>query len=380
LVRAIRTRYEGEAAVRRGICLLNAGRFEEAVTAFVQAQQLGGDEPTLASYLAAAYLADGQVDEAIRPLHAALVGATGDHTSRIRLALTQWAAGERESAIETLREGIRLDSECAELHFQLGVLLCQIEYFEEAELRFTQAVNLDRHHTDAMVHLGLCVGLRGSATDAVVHLERAQSLRPHDARIGLLLAQAVAAARQQGLAMRVRASMFDTDLEGDRRGIDELSRIIEKDSDFVDAFLSIPIGDVDEHVFALLLRTLEAALERQPEQAELHYHCGRVWQRLGRNSEAIRVTERAVGIDPTFTRALIELAKLYQQTDRHEDATTRLEQAIEAGAEYADVYYLLGNLYRDRGELTRARSAYRQALDINGAYDEARQALAALPA
>jgi tetratricopeptide (TPR) repeat protein len=174
--------------------------------------------------------------------------------------------------------------------------------------------------------------------------------------------------------------MFQSNPADDLRGIEELSRIIEIDPDFVDAFLSIPAGDLDEQVFAMLLRTLEAALERQPEHAELHYHCGRVLQRLGRNEAAIDENEKAVRIDPMFTRALIELGRLYHQTDRRDDATTRLEQAIEAGAEYADVYYLLGNLYRDKGEITLARSAYRRALDINTGYEEARQALAALTA
>ncbi|MEK7757290.1 MAG: tetratricopeptide repeat protein, partial [Planctomycetota bacterium] len=200
----------------------------------------------------------------------------------------------------------------------------------------------------------------------------------HDARIGLLLAEAAKAMQQQGLAVRVRANIAEVEVSEDRRGIEELSRLIEADPDFVDAFLSIPAGEVDERVFAMLLSTLEVALERQPEHAELHFHCGRVLDRLGRRDAAIGANERAVEIDPTFTRALIELGKLYRDTDRTEDATTRFEQAIFAGAEYADVYYLLGNLYRDQGQVGRARNAYRRALAINNGYEAAQQALVAL--
>mgnify|MGYP001613992982 FL=1 len=154
--------------------------------------------------------------------------------------------------------------------------------------------------------------------------------------------------------------------------------MIEAEPDFVDAFLSIPSGEIHDQVFAVMLRTLQVALERQPEQAELHYHCGRVLARLGQPIEAILQNEQAVRLNPTYTRALIELGRLYGQTDRAEDATTRLEQAIATGADYADVHYLLGNLYRDQGRVTRAATAYRRALALNEHYDAAREALASL--
>jgi len=279
-----------------------------------------------------------------------------------------------------LRDGIREDPESAEVHFQLGTLLAALEQYDEAELRFTQALSIDRDHAEALVSLAMCRGVRNAPSEAVTYLQRAQARRPHDARIGLLLAQAAKAIHQRGQVVGVRADIPAQEPMADQRGIEDLSRVIEAEPDFVDAFLSIPVGEVDEHVFAMLLKTLELALERQPEHAELHYHCGRVLDRLGRREDAICQNERAVQIDPKFTRALIELGKLYGKTDRSDDATSRLEQAVAAGADYADVHYLLGNLYRDRGQLNRARSAYRRALTINERYEAAQKALQALPA
>ncbi len=390
LLRLLKGRFEAENRVRRGVCLLNAGQYAEAEAEFKRAADSGLVDQSLPGYLAASLLGQGKHGGAVEQFAHLVDQAAGarfppaaDRTSvatRIRHALALAAGGDRDQAIQSLREGIRLDPECAELHFQLGTLLASSEDYEEAELRFTQALNIDRDHTDALVSLALCCGVRRSPAEALAHLQRAQALSPHDARIGLLLAQAAKAVQQQGVSCRVQARLPDSDPVDDRRGIDELSRVIETDPDFVDAFLSIPVGRVDETIFAMLLKTLEAALERQPEQVELHYHCGRVLQRLGRRQDAINRNERAVQIDPTFTRPLIELARLYQQTDRRADATTRLEQAIAAGAEYADVYYLLGNLCREQGQVGRARSAYRRALLLNDRYEAASKALEALPA
>lgn len=379
LRRLLKNHFEAEEQLRRGICLLVAGRYEAAEAAFARALRRGSTERSLPSLLAASLVGRGKPHQAARRLDEPLRQHDGSTATRVRHALSLWAAGKHEDAIASLREGIRQDRESAELHFQLGTLQASMEQFGEAELRFVQALNIDRDHTDARVSLALCCGARHAPADALVHLEQAQAKRPYDARIGLQLAQAAKAARQQGTAASVRARMPETEATTDLRGIEDLSRVIESEPDFVDAFLSIPVGDVDRGVFAMLLATLEMALERQPEQAELHYHCGRVLDRLGNAQDAIRANERAVQIDPTFVRALIELGRLYGRTDRADDARTRLEEAIEAGAEYADVYLLLGNLYRDQGEIGQARRAYGRALTLNTRYAEVIEALESLP-
>jgi tetratricopeptide (TPR) repeat protein len=379
LATRIRSRFEAADHVRRGVCLLNAGRYDEAAAEFAVASELGSADQSLPAYLAACLIGKGDPSAAADRFADADAQRGGGTVHAIREALALREAGRKADATNVLRSAIRDNAENPELHFQLGILLAESERFEEAELRFTQVLSITRDHAEALLNLALCCGARSVPGEAVQHLLRAQALRPHDARIGLLLTQAAKAARQQGLAVRVRAAVSEDDPVVDPHGIEELARIVEIEPDFVDAFLSIPLGTIDERVFAMLARTLEVALERQPEHAELHYHCARLLDRLGRREDAIAENERAVQIDPTFVRALIELGRLYQQTDRAKDATTRLEQAIRAGAEYADVYFLLGNVYRDQGNLLRARSAYRRALALNERYEAAQQALAALP-
>jgi tetratricopeptide (TPR) repeat protein len=378
IAQLLRKRYEAAGCVRRGICLLNAGKFVDAAEAFDRARQLGSTDRSLPAYIAGGLLGQGDSDAAADQF--AQIGRhfPADITNQIRHALCLRSAGRTEEAIEVLRCAVRERPECAELHYQLGTLLAGDERFEEAELRFTQAVSIDREHASALVSLALCCGVRQGPAEALTHLQRAQNLRPHDAHVGWLLAQAAAAVQQQGLCVRMKAAISSDENAADPRGIAELSRIIEAEPDFVDAFLSIPAGQVDDAVFAMLLSTLRVALERQPEHAELHYHCGRVLDRLGRRGDAIDENERAVELDPTFIRALIELGKLYHATDRAADATTRLEQAIRSGAEYADVYFLLGNLYRDQGRVGQAKTAYVHALAINASFEAAQKALAEL--
>lgn len=379
LVNAVRRYFEARQHVRRGICHLNAGTFSEAAREFIEASKANPRGQSLASYLAPALHGDGRPPDAPAEPTYRSERRPAKVDARIRHAWSLWMSGRSQDAIAHLRDGLKENPEAAELHFQLATLLGASDETEEAELRFTQAVTLCPDHADALVGLAMCEAARQSPRDALKHLQRAQRLRSGDARINLLLTMAVQAAREQGQPMATLAAMPGPDV-ADPEVVEELSRVVEAEPDFVDAFLSLPASDVDDEVFGLLAATLKRALRRQPELADLHYHCGRVLARLGQRREAIDLTERAVALDPKFVKALIHLARLYTQTDRLADAMTRLEEAIRLGAEYADTYYLLGNLYRDTNQMDRARWAYGKALGINEEYEAARRALADLAA
>lgn len=374
----VRARLEAADCIRRGVCLLNAGQYEQAIRVFERVVELDAADDSVHAYQASAAISCGKFASAAEEFQKQIQRDSADITARVRHALTLWQDGQDEGAIDALRDGLRENPESAELHFQLGVLLAAMEHFEEAELRFTQAMTIAPEHAEAVVNLALCCLVRGAVSEALVHLRRSQSQQPDDPRIGLLLAQTAKAAREQGLAVHAAAVPPEANANEDSRTLAELQALIEEDPDFVDAFLALPDDRLNIEIYSLLARTLESALGRSPHRAELHFQCGRVLARLGRREDAIHATERAVALDPRFIRALIELGKLYQQTDRTADATARLEQAIKAGAEYADVHYLLGNLYRRQGQIIKAKSAYHRALSINKDYKAAASALETL--
>ncbi len=374
----LRTHYEASRNIRRGVCMLNGGMYEQAQAAFQEASQQGCANRSLPSFLAACLIGNGHLRDATQHFADMVADDETNTHAQIRLALALWAGGNQDEAILSLREAIRCDRENAELHFQLGTLLTSMDRIEEAELRFTQAFTLQKDYAQAYVSLAMCCGVRQAPIEAVKHLKQAQSIRPFDARIGMLLTQAIRAVQQQGLSMSVHANMPIEDHIDDQDGIDLLSRVIEQEPDFVNAFLSIPFDQIDANIFSMLLLTIRVALERQPEHAELHYHCCQVLERLGRSQEAINEGERAITLDQQHTKALIRLAYLYRATNRSQDGASRLEQAIEHGADYADVHVLLGHLYRDCGRLDRARTSYERALAINDNYVEAQQALTSL--
>ena len=375
----LRTFYQGQRDLRKGICLLNAGQFDKAAELLTQASVASSGGGELGDCLLAALTGAGRFEDAAVE-SARLVEDDPENVGKIvHFAMLQWKSGQTRQAIRTLRQAIADHIDDAELHFQLGTMLAATDETEEAELRFTQAIAIDKNHAEALVNLAMCRGVRRDISGSLQYLERAQHLQPGNTRITLLLATAAAAARDVGDFVCVRAEMPENPTSSSVN-MTKLGEAIQRDPEFVEAFLSLDETQVDESVFRLLIATLQQAIELNPHRANLHYLEGKVWARLGQHDDAIQAVERAVALDPRCIQALILLARLYESTDHSADATSRLEETLRLGAEYADTYLLLGNLYRDSGQLKRARWAYEKALEINERYDAAKEALAGLAA
>ncbi|RJP42496.1 MAG: tetratricopeptide repeat protein [Phycisphaerales bacterium] len=378
-VRALQAFFRARYAVRRGICLLNAARYDAAAEAFQQARVLNPTATSLARCLAACHRGADRPADTAAETGRALADNPSDACCAIRHALTLWTDGRGAEAIRALRDAIERAPNDAELQFQLGVMLATHHQWEEAELRFAQAVAIDKNHVDALVYLALCHGARQEPQQAVRLLHKAVQRRPDDARIGLLLAQAARAAQDSGDAVCLRL-VKPPDVEADDPdALAALTERVSDDPDFVDALLALPWGDADRGIYLLLLEAVRQVLARQGEHADLHYQCGVILDRLGRSRESLSQTRRAVELDPTHTRALIELAHACQRANRPEEALKWLHQITGLGREYADVYYLLGNAHRQLGSIEKAATAYRKALRLNRHYEDARRALESLP-
>lgn len=115
--------------------------------------------------------------------------------------------GCQTSAIEKLRDAIAGDPENPSSHFQLGIRLAEANRMEEAELRFTQTLSIDRDHADAMACLGLCRESVGDTDGALQLLRRAQAVRPDDVRISLLLTKTARTARDRGAIIDLCAAV-----------------------------------------------------------------------------------------------------------------------------------------------------------------------------
>lgn len=375
--------YLGQAHHRMGIAELRAGRFKSAAEHLASARRINPDSIGLSKFLVAAYVGDQRFDLAADEIERGRAddGAVSEPTTiyqrAIRLAYVLAKDGQLDRAVDSLKSAIAAAPWRAELHHHLGLILAGHEQYEEARTHLARASELAPLHFDILLNYGQVLGALRLPQAAIAPLKTCQKIRSDDAHVAWMLAVACDAAgdRVAGLMSVEAPAAVRTD-----DGLDALGELLASQPDFVEAFLRLPDSPIDADVFAMLARTLEKALERQPDYADLHHHCSRVYERMGRTDAAIVSAVSAVRINPRYVQALIQLGRLYGETDRRDEAVDRLNDAIEAGGDYPDVHYMLGRLYQDRGEPDAALVEYRRALELNANYDLARNAMRELVA
>ncbi|HSW47003.1 MAG TPA: tetratricopeptide repeat protein [Phycisphaerae bacterium] len=369
--------YLGQSEYRLGIRRLEQQRYAEATRHFQAAASMNAGGGGFARFLVACHFGTRRLDLASRELETLVRQEPTNIELRVKLALSQYQMGNRLEAMTTLREGLCHRADQAELHYQLGVMLAADDDLSEAERCFERALLFDGSHAGACERLAHICALTGRSDRARRHLLKAHELDPFSARIAFQLSL-LCRSGAGGMPEPIRPSVPSAPAELDHADIERLGQIVVEEPDFLTAFLSLPESEVDEEVFTTLAAILEEALRNHPEFADLHYHCGAVCRRLGRRVDAIAHTERAVGINPRYVNALIQLAELYDQTDQWAMGVERLEQAVAGGGDYPDVHLMLGRLYQAGGQPHRARRAFEHALELNDRYEAARQSLKTL--
>jgi len=370
--------YCGMAHRALGIESVNSGDYVQAGRHFRQAVALLGRRADLAEYLLVIYARTGEHERCIgeaEVLSRARPDAAGP---RVLQAQAQWRAGRREDAIMTLTRALRELGDRADLHLNLGLFYAAEEDFDLARRHLLRAVECDCSSAAAFRYLGWVESARGAFVEAVRAFQRALALDPADLLVMYHLALAAGAAQQAGAALSVelpqpapRASVS---------AIERLAEYVAAEPDFVDALLALPSSEADGELFNMLLSVLRTALASRNDYADLHCLTGMTLRRLGRDAQAREHLSRAVAINPNYVRALLELAELEADSGADARAVACLRRALEAGADYPDVHARLGGLLVRLGLTGQARWHYRRALQLNGGYDRAADALAALAA
>ncbi len=371
--------YLGQAYHKLGLQCLRDGQHAEAVEHLTKARDINPEAQGLPGHLAAAFAGQRRYDLAAAELERT-PDATLDQTSHaIQQAHAIARDGRRDEAIRILVDAIDTAPQRNDARLHLGLLYAASEDFVDAICVFTEAVEFAPLNAELRTRLALCLAAAEDHAEAVEHLAIAQKLRPNDAQLALYLTMALDAAKMTCFKLRFDPTGGDLQ-QTDDRSLDVLGDLLTSEPEFVEAFLKLPASDIDRDLFGTLLSIIERALDTRPEFADLHYHCARVYERLGRTDEAIAEANNALEINPRYVQALIQLGKLYAERDAHEEARERLSQAVLFGGDYPDVHFMLGELFRADGATDEAISEYRRALDLNQNYQKARTALEALTA
>jgi Flp pilus assembly protein TadD len=124
--------------------------------------------------------------------------------------------------------------------------------------------------------------------------------------------------------------------------------------------------------FDSAISQLQAALQRAPQDATIHYDLGLALKFKDKLTEATAEFRKAEELDPQQADVHYTLGvTLWQQGD-FPAAAEELRAAIRAKPDYAEANYTLGSVLKQQGKLQEAAAALREAIrlqpDLGGAH------------
>jgi TolB-like protein/Flp pilus assembly protein TadD len=185
-----------------------------------------------------------------------------------------------EEALRTSEKALQLAPDLAEAHVSSGIANCMVQDYENAEIQFNKAIELDPESYDAWYFFGRSKVHEGDIERAVKLFERASQVRPEDCQSVLLLPQLYHSLGDHKLEM-----------ETTQKGIARARAILELNPDDnralnMGAFALVRLGELSEAE-----KWMEASIENAPMDSIVHYNAACFYAIAGQTDQALDCLE-----------------------------------------------------------------------------------------
>ena len=335
--------YQPDLYIRLGNAYEKQGKTEEEIAAYERAVKIDRDKLRVHKELLRLYA------EQYQEFHDRIYGRG------------EWDPDVLENAEESLKKVIGAYTEMRRLarsehkldydvglrdsRARLGHLYLTSEKPEKA-IEVLQEV-LAEDHIDSNFGIGLAYQELGNFEKAEYHLRKTIEISPE---------------RQQAYdSLGYLYLMF----EKPERAIDVWQRILQKDSDHVDANYWMGVSYQETGNFEKAEYHLRKAIELAPHHEEAHNALGYLFAENGTNlDEAVTLVKKALRKSPQNGAYLDSLGWTYYKQGKLNEALTELEKALDYMPESADVQDHLGDVYIKKGLKQKAVAMWQKAVQL----------------
>ena len=267
------------------------------------------------------------------------------------------AFGQFHAAVDTLREAVKIDSDCAEAWYLLGKTLKELNRPDEARESLVRATEIDASKTEAWLELGLINYSQERYRDASFALKRYMDNGGKD--IDALLTLARAAFRQSDCDMVLAVTGL----------------ILKMDEDVYEAWELRGLCQARKKRYNAAVMSLNMALELHRGSVYALNTVGDLCYEEENYERAIDFYRSSLASDWDQPRILFRMATSLWKVGRWQAAIPMLEEYVEIVPDDPRGWNNLGVVLRERGEVKRAIECYQRALQLDPDFEEARQNL-----
>lgn len=312
--------------------LLQAGRTQPAIERYEHALVLEPDNWVAHDDAATAYEKAGQYREAIEHLHKVIEREPNFADSYVRLGDLYSNAGDDDAAMQNYMHAVELHPEYLEASVKIGTQHLRFGRFSDAAKWFTMAIEINDRLLTAYVGLGVAQDAAGRTKESRETFDLAAGIVPNSTLLFSEMAR-----------MQLKAA---APLQAD-----ELLSF-EAPSEDDDEAVAAP-NDVENLINEQIERH-RTALEKNPNQADLHYRLGLLMKHAGDADSALRHFREAIEINPTYVKAIIKFGLTQLEQGDTDDAVETLRRAVALEPKYVDLHYQLGLAFARRQQFSLA--------------------------
>ena len=237
----------------------------------------------------------------------------------------------------------------------------QVSYWKNSRSLFEHAISVNNSKAPSFVivhnNLGHAIASDGQYEEAVMRYQQAIKINPHFA----------AAHNNLGVTLN-ELNRYD-------EAIKSFQQAIKIKSDYAEAHNNLANGLRQKGEVKQAIIYYDKAVRLKGDYAEPHFNLGVLLSQQGRDEEAVKQYRRALQIKPDFILAHDNLASLLSRQGDLEGAVAHYQQAINLDPGFSIAHNNLGTALAGQGRFEEAIIHFEQAINIDPDYRDAQNNL-----
>jgi predicted TPR repeat methyltransferase len=334
-----------EQAIREGAGHHKAGRLHDAERCYREVLRENPDQPD-AMYLLGLLAHQAQrKDAALGYLARAAALRPNVAAWQHHLAEAWLATGELDQAIAAYRKAIAIEPSRAEVRVSLAVALSRNAKLDESVAQFEKAFSLGLNHPDAFLHyakvlLGRGDRLRGDWDNASEACRKAVALRADSAEAWQTLGEAVG-----------RLGKLD-------ESVDAFRRAIALKGDYERPYHGLGVALAQQGKLEEAIGSFETALRLRPQYPEAHQGLAAIYHKMGKIDAAASHYVTAISQRPANVDVRFEYAALLENKGDIRAAIDQYQVILRFQPDLKDVRFHISALEEGRDAPPRAPVKY----------------------
>ncbi|MBC8548190.1 MAG: tetratricopeptide repeat protein [Candidatus Brocadiales bacterium] len=272
-----------------------------------------------------------------------------DDNTLCELGVVHLELGQVKEAEKVLRRAYEISPKNIRAAFNFAIALYRLNRMQEASEIYERIIKMDPTYTGAYNNLSQILERQSGTFDRRKHLF-VEAIHHNPRRHTLRYNYGVNLERE---------NLIDEAEEQYMAALD-----IDPDFELAKKRLEILHGQEPVENSVQSLNALVDALEKDPDNCELHYECGKTLEKLGQIDLAIERFQDALALSPGHSGTLFQLASTAWNQGLLDECIRLYEELLTVMPEHSQAHFNLACALVEQGEIEKALYSVENALNI----------------